>query len=204
MSIMVYTSEIQISKRELGLTRDRFTQSVLRQAIETKIQWSAGRTVANPPDLDAEIANFAERLAAGATRNVSTYFARLGTAGYTKGGRRATSQPLLYLKDRLLPSAEDIGSIGEGLAGYYLESIEGMNFVLRPFGVSPDFVFWHPALSREILVEAKSSLHQGRISITTAISLIEIMAKTKFIRPGNYGGFVIQVNIIGPADFELY
>lgn len=84
-----------------------------------------------------------------------------------------------------------------------METEEKLDFELRPFGVSPDFIFRDPNAGRKVLVEVKTSLHQGRLSMSTAISLTEILAKTKFIRKGSYAAYVIQVDIKGPDDFEL-
>jgi hypothetical protein len=87
------------------------------------------------------IDDFAERNAPGAIANLTGYFRRRFVEGYTAGGRRATSRPLLYTRDQLKPSERDIGAVGEGVAGYYLEEIEGLLFELRPFDVAPDLIF---------------------------------------------------------------
>jgi len=205
MAINVRTLDIQITARELGLTRDRFTRSLLRQNLENKLNssiWNTN-TVSDPLYLQSEIDNFAERLAAGCLTNVQNYFSKLGMAGYTAGGRRASSQPMLYDKKQLLPSSEDIGAIGEGVAGWYLETHEGLAFEVRPFGVSPDFVFRKPRSGDRVLVEVKTSLHSGRSFLSVAVGLLDILAKTKFIRKGKYFAYVVQVSIISPDQFNL-
>jgi len=205
LNVNIRTLDIQITTRELGLTRDRFTKSLLRQNLENRLNSSTWNTntVSGPSNLQPEIDNFAERLATGCLTNVQNYFNKLSTAGYTAGGRRASSQPMLYDKKRLLPSSEDIGAIGEGVAGWYLETYEGLVFEVRPFGVSPDFVFRKPGSGERVLVEVKTSLHSGRSFISVAVSLLDILAKTKFIRKGKYFAYVVQVNITDPGQFNL-
>lgn len=206
MSVDVRTWDTQVTTKELGLTRDRFTKSLLRQTLETKMSQSieSAITIPNPPNIQSAIDDFADRLATGAPINLQNYFNKLHIAGYTASGKRASSQPMLYEKRRLLPSSEDIGAIGEGIAGYYLENYEGLVFEVRPFGVSPDFVFRKPAAGERVLVEVKTSLHSGDISMGVAIELLDILAKTKFIRQGKYIAYVVQVNILSPGDFQLY
>ena len=206
MPVDVKTQDIQVTLAELGLTRDKFTKSLLRQTLEQKISTSTPQTakIPTPPNPNSAIDDFAEHLAAGALANLSTYFSRLSFAGFTAGGKRASSQPMLYDKKRISPSSQDIGAIGEGIAGYYLENEERLSFEVRPFGVSPDFVFRNPRTGERILVEVKSSLHGGVGPIPVAMGLLDILAKTKFIRRGKYIAYVVLVNIISPNDFQLY
>ena len=205
MPIRVRTLDIQVTTRELGLTRDRFTKSLLRQNLGNKLNSSVWHStiVNNPPNFQLEIDNFAERLAAGCLTNLQNYFNKLGVAGYTAGGKRASSQPMLYTKKSLLPSPQDIGAIGEGIVGYYLENHESLIFEVRPFGVSPDFVFRKPSSGDRVLVEVKTSLHSGRGFLGVAVELLDILAKTKFIRKGKYFAYVVQVSIVTPSEFKL-
>lgn len=206
MPIDVETQDIQVTVTELGLTRDKFTKSLLRQILDQRLSTSVTQSakISMPLNLQSAIDDFAEYLAAGALANLSTYFSKLTVAGYTAGGKRASSQPMLYGKRHIMPSSQDIGAIGEGIAGYYLENSEGLSFEVRPFGVSPDLVFRKPYTGERILVEVKTSLHGGVDPIPVAISLLDILAKTKFIRRGKYVAYVVLVSILSPNDFKLY
>lgn len=202
----MHTCDIQITQRELGLTRDRFTQSVLRQILEQNILasgWVNRGSYPSPTNIQALVDDYAERIARGAVQNMQLYFNNLPASGYTLGGKRATSQALLYTKRGLLPGAEDIGAIGEGVAGHYLEYKEQLQFELRPFGVSPDFIFIHLQQHKRVLVEVKTSLHEERMALSTPLGLMEILAKTKFLRRGNYLAYVVYVTILSPSDFRL-
>ena len=206
-SLRVFQCDLQISSSDLGLTRDKYTKALLRDRIRNNIArmgWrNAGTHTINRPFQDI-IDDFAEKSAPGAIANLRSYFTRRFIGGYTAGGRRATSRALLYTRNQLRPGGSDIGAVGEGVAGYYLESIEGLVFEIRPFDVSPDLIFRDPSTGDLILAEVKSSLETPvRNIVTVAISLIDILAKTKFIRKGRYMVYVIAVKIKNLNDFEL-
>src|SRR5438105_11135038 len=104
----------------------------------------------------------------------------------------------MYPPQRLLPSGKSIGAIGEGVAGDYLENYESLIFEIRPFNVSPDLVFRNIAGTR-ILVEVKSTIGQfqnpGQKAVGVAKDLLDILAKTTFIRAGRYFAYVVLVKI---------
>jgi len=203
--LRVFQCDVQVSHRDLGLTRDRYTRAILRNRLSRSIRWRDFGTYTISNSLQNLIDDFAERNAPGAIANLSSYFGRRIVAGYTRGGRRATSRPLLYTRDQLKPSERGIGAVGEGVAGYYLEEIEGLLFELRPFDVSPDLIF-RSATGDVILCEVKTSLErtiQRNYLVTVAISLLDILAKTRFIRSGRYIAYVIAVKISDLDNFEL-
>ena len=203
-NLKVFLCDILISTWDLGLTRDRYTVKILRDRIRSRIMWRYGGSHTIKRPLQDLIDDFAERNAAGAIANLSDYFRRLGgPSGYTRGGRRAVNRALLYTRDRLKPSESDIGALGEGIAGYYLEDVEGLSFEIRPFDVSPDFIFRDPRTMAVILAEVKTSLMQMPNVVPVAISLLDILAKTKFIRKGKYMAYIIAVKIIDLNNFEL-
>ena len=147
---------------------------------------------------------FSERLASGAEQNIRRYFAMRGTAGFTAGGRRAVSGPMRYTQSRLRVANDDVGALGEGIAGYYLENVEKLQFEIRPFDISPDFIFRDAATNSIILCEVKSSLEAWpRTLYTNAIDLLEVLSKTWLISPGKYTGYIVHVKILTPSDFEL-
>jgi len=94
--------------------------------------------------------------------------------------------------------------LGEGVASYYLESIERLQFEIRPFDVSPDFIFLDRTTNSLILCEVKTSLEVWPKTLyTNAIDLLDVLSKTWFLRPGKYVGYIVQVKIVSPVDFEL-
>lgn len=208
--VNVLQCDIQISKKELGLTRDKYTTAMLRQRLFDKIR-ASGRVNQGPfpvvESLQDIVDDFAEKGAAGAISNLNNYFSKRIAAGYTAGGRRATSKALLYTRDQFHPSSNDIGAVGEGIAGYYLENMEGLSFEIRPFDVSPDMIFREPSTGGVILVEVKSSLEAkpniGGV-VGVAISLLDVFAKTKFIRRYRYLAYVVVVRILSINSFEVY
>jgi hypothetical protein len=139
----------------------------------------------------------------GAVKNVGEYFKRLGTSGLTPGGRPSASRPLVYDPRRLQPNAGELGAVGEGVAGYYLEQILGLTFEVRPFGVNPDFVFVDPGNRAKHLVQVKTTLGGTRPVLTDAILLLDVLAKTKLIRKGRYVADVVSVSVLTANDFTL-
>jgi hypothetical protein len=147
---------------------------------------------------------FSERLAAGAEQNIQRYFTSRTPSGFTAGGRRATSGSMRYTQSRQRVASDDIGALGEGIAGYYLETVERLQFEIRPFDISPDLIFRDPATNSLVLCEVKTSLEVWPKTLyTNAIDLLEVLSKTWLINPRKYTGYVVHVKIVSPADFEL-
>ena len=182
---------------EGGLT---FTSAQQGQQIRLELYRLTGHQL----PLQQLVDEFSERLAAGAEQNIQRYFATKGAPGITAGGRRAISGPMRYTQSRQRVANDDIGALGEGVAGYYLENIERLQFEIRPFDISPDFIFLDPSANSLILCEVKASLEVWpRTLYTNAIDLLEVLSKTWLIVPRKYTAYVVHVKIVGPADFEL-
>lgn len=109
-----------------------------------------------------------------------------------------------YTQSRQRVASDDIGALGEGVAGYYLEKVEGLQFEIRPFDISPDFIFRDSITSSLILCEVKTSLEAWPNTLySNAIDLLEVLSKTWFINPRKYTAYVVHVKILSPGDFEL-
>ncbi len=203
----VFQCDLSISRNELGLTRDVYTRGELRNRLRGKISatgWSARGSYPITVPLQQLVDDFSDRIATGAVASVTSYFRLLPGSGYTAGGRRATSRPLAYSRGRLRPSNEDVGALGEGVAGYYLETYEGLQFEIRPFDVSPDLIFYEPSTRAYVLAEVKSSLHSWpRTLVRDSMELLEILAKTWFIRRRTYVAYVVLVRIESISDFVV-
>ena len=209
MPISIKCYDIPISHEDLALTRDKLTKVKLRKKLN---KWMRSHNpiedaLPNITDADINLAikDFAECIVFGALDSIAYYFKKLVVAGYTVGGRRSTNLAWLYEKERIEPSPSHVGAIGEGVAGYYLENYEKLEFAIRPFGVSPDMIFTSPNDGRPILVEAKATLHRKNPELKFAIELLQILANTKYInrRPSNYSAYLIHVNILGINEYEL-
>ena len=205
--LLAFQCNLTVSTRELGLTRDRYSKAALRSLLRSRVG-SLGWNRTGPwpirTPLQQLVDEFSERLASGAEQNIQRYFASRPASGITAGGRRAVSGPLRYTQDRQRIAADDVGALGEGVAGYYLENIARLQFEIRPFDISPDFIFRDPITSSLILCEVKTSLEVWpRTIYTNAIELLEVLSKTWFINPGRYAACVIHVKIVSPTDFEL-
>lgn len=202
-----FQSDVRISRPELGLTRDKPSKAVLRSLLRNRVTaFIRNPTGPQPIQLPLQqlVDEFSERLASGAEQNIQRYFASRPTSGFTSGGRRAVSGPMRYTQNRQRVSSDDIGALGEGVAGYYLENVERLRFEIRPFGISPDFVFRDPIKRSLILCEVKTSLEAWPKTLyTDAIELLEILSKTWFIHPRKYTAYVVHVKLLNPGDFEL-
>jgi len=208
MFVEVQQKVIQLDRRKMGETRDQITRRKLSRWITEKVSAGPDSTfsVTIASSLQDEVHNFSERLASGAVANLATYFARRHIEGFTVGGRRSANHPLLYDAESQQPSGADIGAIGEGIAGWYLEQVEGLSFEVRPFRVSPDLIFLDRT-KRYILTEVKAMLDTspllGKLP-DTSCDIIDLMTKTHMIRQGGYFGYFISVRALAPDHFELY
>lgn len=90
------------------------------------------------------------------------------------------------------------------MAGYYLESLEGLKFEIRPFDVSPDLIFRDANTGSVILCEVKGSLESWPRTLNTdTLKLIDVLSKTLLISPQRYIAYVVHVKILNDTDFEL-
>lgn len=205
MALSVRRCDLLVGNRELGLTRDAYTKSVLRDWLRTQLAWATPVSLPGPPNLQAAVDDFAEFRTEGAVDSLSAYFLTAPLSGFTPGGRRASSVALVYPKRQLAPPTQHVGVVGEGVAGFYLEQHESLRLLVRPFGLTPDMVLYDGQRRRLALAEIKTSLQPGRQSfpLTTAIQLLDLLAKVKFMRKSLYVGYIVNVGILSPTDFEL-
>jgi len=77
-------------------------------------------------------------------------------------------------------------------------------FVVRPFGVNPDFVFVDKRNGSKHLVQVKTTLGTKRSSdLTEAINLLDVLAKTKLLRRGKYVADLVSVRVRAIDDFSV-
>ena len=204
----VFQCDVSISRPELGLTRDKYSIAELRSRLTRRInqvgwqQSSVAAPIQRP--LQDLVDDFAAKVATGAVVSLQTWARIRPLSGFTVGGRASVSAPLQYTRGQIRPSESDVGAIGEGIAGYYLETIENLVFEIRPFDVSPDFIFRDTATGSVILCEVKASIGSWpRTLVTDAMNLLDVLSKSLFIRPRSYVAYLVQVKILSDTDFEL-
>ena len=205
--LQAFQCDVSISARELGLTRDKPSKAVLRSLLRGRVNSFGWNFTGFQPillPLQQLVDEFSERLAAGAEQNIQRYFASKMTSGFTAGGRRAVSGPMRYTQNRQRLANNDVGAMGEGVAGYYLERVERLQFEIRPFDVSPDLIFRDVTSGSILLCEVKASLGSWPRTLTTdTMKLLDVLSKTLLISPRTYVAYMLQVNIQGYTDFEL-
>lgn len=206
--LRVFRCDIVISTLELGLTRDKYSKVELRSRITSRVNLAGWQR--HPQDFPLQrplgdlVDDFAAKVATGAVVSLQKWAQIRPLSGFTVGGRRVVSRPLFYTRDQIRPHEGDIGAIGEGVAGYYLESIEGLLFEIRPFDVSPDLIFRDTNTGSVILCEVKTSLESWPRTLTTdTMKLIDTLSKTLLISPQRYIAYVVHVKIVSDTDFEL-
>lgn len=154
MAIEVYEFRQQISKQDLSRYLRR--RAELRSAV---IQWlnrmPAPFFIALPHIQDA-VDRYGEQVLVDAQADLRRYFAVMHMRGLTVGGLPTGLSPLEVSPRDVKPSNSAIGNLGEGIAGWYLES-QDMIPLARPIGDGPDFIFTDFNRTSYALVEVKST-----------------------------------------------
>jgi hypothetical protein len=204
-SLTYSKSSIILTTLELGLTRDKYTKKQLAVLIRSRLSWSKPSSISISRPLQDLVDDYSERIATGAPTSIESYFKKI-PMGTTVGGRAATSVILHYLRDRLHPGSTDIGALGEGIAGFYLENVGALALIARPFDVSPDMVFLDPVKRKNIvIVQVKATLDKySRFPITEAIKLLDVLVKCELIKKGKYTARIVYVIIIAKDMFEVF
>ena len=206
--LQVFLCNISVSRPELGLTRDRYSRAELRSRLGARTIGAGWQQTAGvypvQRSLQDLVDDFAAKVATGAVLSLQTWAQNRPSLGLTVGGRSSISRALRYTRHQITPSESDVGAVGEGIAGYYLENIENLVFEIRPFDVSPDLIFRDPAGGSVILCEVKTSIERWpRTLLTDAMNLLDILSKSLFISPRNYVAYLAQVKILSDTEFEL-
>lgn len=213
VSVRVYSYDQQADGPTIALTRDRFTQQVLNAYISS---WLAAPAAVSPYnlqsptfDLQSYIDKYSEQTTADPLQDIRKYFTASGSGGTTYGGIPTGSSILAYRPKKLQVNTAAVAAIGEGLAGWYLEDIEGLTCIVRPSGVSPDLIFEEPGTGRYALVEVKTRLEGTAGKMRTQMNegvftVLDVLAKTKLIRKGLYLAYAMVVVIYDADNFEIH
>lgn len=210
--VRTYRFDGPISREQIALTRDVFTRVQLRDLLSgwlktkpaTKTH-SLGTPTSPFPFLDY-IDKYSEPVVENPVADMEKFFKASGLASGTVGGIPTGSTILNYKpKAQRLPR-DAISAIGEALAGWYLEVVEGLDCQFRPIGVSPDLFFREPNRGRFALAEVKT-LKTGVLNTKlkeAALVSLDILAKTKLIRSGRYLAFAVGVVIRAIDEYEIH
>lgn len=197
-----------LSPYTVALTRDKFTQAVLRPQIDTWLQTPARRrrisvgSPTSPLSLQAFIDEYSETVVADPVADLEKFYATVGF-GFTPRGVPTGFPPLAYAPRNIRMSTASLGALGEGIGGLYLEVIEGLNVICRPILVSPDLILENPVTGQLASAEIKTT--QGPSILTymknAAITLLDVLAKNKLIRPSKYVSYTVGV-VIRDLNFD--
>ena len=196
-----------VTPHEIGLTRDRRTESILRQRYApnwfsnpVQSQWTPDLT--RGQGFQSYVDKYAEVTTQEPWDDIALFFqraARLGQVQMPPGG-------LLYPVHRPILNISAMASASEGLAGWFCEDYYSWGLEIRPTRVTPDMVFRDYSTRRLALVEVKSSGNMDnprRKLIAEMINLFKVLAPTKLLRPSRYYVGLIMVQVESPTKADL-
>lgn len=196
-----------VTGREVGLTRDRRTESRLRQTYAPawftnprRWQWQADLDAA--PGFQDYVDKYSEVTTKDPWDDIALFFQRASAFGQTQ----FSSAALLYPAKTPELNIAAMASASEALAGWFCEDHYGWDLYARPSKVTPDIVFRDNANRRLALVEVKSSGRLGnpQSKLTTdMIKLLKILAPTKLLHPHKYYVGLIMVQVSGAYSVNL-
>ena len=198
-----------VTAYEVGLTRDRQTESRLRQqytpawfANPVRRQITADFTTA--PGFQWYVDKYSEVTTSDPWNDIERYFQRANLVG-----RQGHGQPnvLSYPVSYPILNITAMASAAEALAGWYCETpYIDWSLHVRPSRVTPDMVFRDNASGRFALVEVKSSGNMGdpRSKLTTEmIKLLKVLAPTKLLNRSLYYVALIMVQVASATQVDL-
>lgn len=175
MTIDVYEGSHQISRPQLG--DYNLNRSALRRALS---RWLGAITLVQPspilPPLQHIADKYGEQITVDAETDLQRYITFMQVGGLsTLGGVPTGYSPFGLNPRHVRPSNTAISVLGEGLAGWYLESLQHMSCLGRPIGVSPDLVFEDAGKTSYALVEVKGT-QQSHIHDRMGEAVISLFA----------------------------
>lgn len=196
-----------LTPREIGLTRDGRTVSMLRNNyvpawFSNPTNWRWRADFDDPPGFQRYVDKYSEVTTHQPWDDVALFFDRVGNMGNGGGSLGALSYP----DPAPLLNGAAMASASEALAGWFCEVHHGWEMSIRPQRVSPDIVFRDRASRLWALVEVKSSsrLRNPRSRLASEmIELLRILAPTKQLRPGRYCAAVIMVQVASADEVNL-
>jgi hypothetical protein len=200
-----------VTAHEIGLTRDSHTVSILRQQYAPQwftnpqqSMWAADLKAS--PGFQWYVDKYAEATTLDPWDDVSEFFRRMAKVSPMPSSGVASSSALYYPGRYPLLNTSAMASAAEALAGWFCEIQYKWNLIARPPRVTPDLVFRDNNSKRWTLIEVKSSSRLGNVEsklTTDMIKLLEVLAKTKLLRPNPYNAGIVMVQVEGPTRVQL-
>ena len=198
-----------LTSRQIGLTRDRHTTSILREQYvplwfqsPRMGQWKADLNAY--PGFQQYVNKYTEVTTEEPWNDVVLFFRRLAAVG----SRPIQTGGLFYPGRYPLLNTAAMAGAAEALAGWFCEDHYNWDLFTRPQGVQPDMVFRDSKNGRWAFVEVKSTSQKKNVETqlrNDMIKLLSTLPHTKLLNPSArlYYVVLIMVKVVGPADVEL-
>lgn len=158
-----------------------------------------------PANLQYYVALYGEQVTSDAAADIENYFAISQNRGFTVSGLPTGYQPFNILPRDIKPSNTAISVIGEGLAGWYLQS-QNLFPLSRPIGHPIDLLFEDSQRTVFAFVQVKAT-QEPDIKAKLTESAHPLLQYTLNERPSSakiaYFSNVIAVGIKPGRNFEL-
>ncbi|MCL0049347.1 hypothetical protein M1O47_02235 [Dehalococcoidia bacterium] len=210
----IYKYDVQVTRLDIGLTRDEDTRRVLRKTISSWLQkpvMSASYQLATAGgafNMQPWIDRYSEQPTSDAFADIAKSLQAAQKTGVTLGGVPIGVPILAYFPKTVPINISSLCAIGEGLAALYLISVEHQQAtgLHRNIGICPDFILRDNQTGRWLLAEVKTT---SRPNISqqlkvAALDILDVLAKTKLIRTGQYVAYVIGIVMQSLNSFQIH
>lgn len=207
MIIAVYEARGPMAKTDLGKAlKDRSGKTGLRQHLRNLLNRKVGPTNYNTPNIQFFEDKYGEQITHDAVQDIAKFFESNRHRGFTPGGIPTPYPPLAILPRDIKPSNTAIATIGEALAGWYLEQLN-MTCLSRPISEGADLVFRDAHGTITLISSVKATQGpdiEGRLC-EAAIDLLEYVGNVVLMDPVSpFDCSVIGVVIRPQSNYDLH
>lgn len=210
----VYQYNVKAKRRDIGLTRDEDTRKVLRKTIASwlkkpnnVIYYQLGTPTALF-DLQPWVDRYSEQPTSNALADLDKSLQAAKKFGVTLGGVPIGVPILAYFPKTVPINISSLCAVGEGLAAVYLLQVEHQQTTgfYRNIGICPDFILRDNQTGRWLLAEVKttSGSKVTQQLAVAALDILDVVAKTKIIRVGQYIAYVVGVVMESLDKFQIH
>ena len=197
-----------VTSYEVGLTRDKHTESILRKEhapawFSNPVRSQATLDFAASRGFQWYVDKYSEVATQDPWDDISLFFRRAARVGQI---RLRPPSALLYTAQYPILNTSAMASASEALAGWFCETHYNWDLLLRPRRVTPDMVLLDRTSRQLALVEVKSTSKLGSVTArmtTETIKLLRVLAATKLLYPGSYYSVLIMVQVEDPSAIRL-
>lgn len=204
MTVAIWEWQDRISGSDLGrlLNNERDLKDYLRRLLSRIVQ---PRQEPTPANLQFFVDYYGEQVTSDAAADIEKYFKNSQNRGFTVGTLPTGYQPFNILPRDIKPSNAAISVIGEGLAGWYLQS-QNLFPLSRPIGHPIDLLFEDSQRTVFAFVQVKAT-QEPSVKAQLTEAAIPLLQYTLNERPSSrhitYFSNVIGVAIKPGSNFEL-